>query len=299
MRYETGVGGWRVGPDTSFIVGQAWLARNSKNQRMKANRSFVSAGGFTVLAEIEPATRPDLRGVREQIAVLAPVADAFLVPDNHLGRATVSSVAVAHEVATMGGRSIACLNARDRNLLGLQRDLLTAAAYGVDHLLLVQGDNRSEDTRTLTASGMFKEARESAARMGMPHLSLGVTARAGKPLPAWKREADFVLTQIDYAVEDVVAWRESLSYDGPVLVGVIVLTSAAMAGRLAGGGYGVEIPDAVVERLAREPRSGVEMAIDLVGRFRPSCCDGVHLVSGNRYRDVAQALLLKAADAAD
>jgi len=275
---------------------------------MKANRSFVSPGGFTVLAEIEPATRPDLRGVREQIAVLAPVADAFLVPDNHLGRATVSSLAVAHEVAaaagvhpaaTMGARSIACLNARDRNLLGLQRDLLTAAAYGVDHLLLVQGDDRAEDTRTLTASGMFKEARESAARMGMAHLSLGVTARAGKPLPAWKREADFVLTQINYAVEDVVAWRESLSYDGPVLVGVIVLTSAAMAGRLARGGYGVEIPNAVVERLARAPRSGVEMAIDLVGRFRTSCCDGVHLVSGNRYRDVAQALLLRAADAAD
>jgi methylenetetrahydrofolate reductase (NADPH) len=281
------------------MVGEARLGRTSKNQRMKTSRSFVSPGGFTVLAEIEPATRPDIRGVREQIAVLAPVADAFLVPDNHLGRATVSSLAVAHEVAAMGGRSIACLNARDRNLLGLQRDLLTAAAYGVDHLLLVQGDRRADETPTLTASGMFKEARESAARMGMPHLSLGVTARAGKPLPAWKKEADFVLTQINYAVEDVVAWRESLSYDGPVLVGVIVLTSAEMAGRLAGGGYGVEIPDAVVERLAREPRCGVEMAIDLVGRFRTSCCDGVHLVSGNRYRDVAQALLLRAADADD
>ena len=97
-------------------------------------------------------------------------------------------------------------------------------------------------------------------------------------MPAWKREADFVLTQINYAVEDVVAWRESLSYDGPVLVGVIILTSAAMAGRLKGGGYGVEIPNAVVERLAREPRSGVAMAMDLVGRFRTSSCDGVHLV---------------------
>ena len=32
----------------------------------------------------------------------------------------------------MGGRSIACLNCRDRNVLGLRRDLLTSAAYGVD-----------------------------------------------------------------------------------------------------------------------------------------------------------------------
>ena len=57
--------------------------------------------------------------VRHQIGVMSKVASAFLIPDNHIGRATVSSVAVAHEVEQMGGRSIACLNARDRNLLGL------------------------------------------------------------------------------------------------------------------------------------------------------------------------------------
>jgi 5,10-methylenetetrahydrofolate reductase len=43
----------------------------------------------------------------------------------------------------MGGRSIACLNARDRNLLGFRRDLLTAAAYGVDEFLFVYGDDPS------------------------------------------------------------------------------------------------------------------------------------------------------------
>lgn len=32
----------------------------------------------------------------------------------------------------MGGRSIGCLSSRDRNLLGFRRDLLTAAAHGVD-----------------------------------------------------------------------------------------------------------------------------------------------------------------------
>ena len=91
------------------------------------------------MCEIEPADRPDLMHVRHQIGVLSKVASAFLIPDNHIGRATVSSIAVAHEVA-MGGRSIACLNARDRNVLGFRRDLLTAAAYGVDQFLFVYGD---------------------------------------------------------------------------------------------------------------------------------------------------------------
>jgi 5,10-methylenetetrahydrofolate reductase len=67
---------------------------------------------FEVVAEIEPATKPDLTRVRHQVGVLAPVSDAFLIPDNHLGRATMSSVAVAHEVASMGVRAIACLNSR-------------------------------------------------------------------------------------------------------------------------------------------------------------------------------------------
>jgi 5,10-methylenetetrahydrofolate reductase len=94
------------------------------------------------VCEIEPAVRPDLKRVRHQIGVLSSVASAFLVPDNHLGRATVSSVAVAHEVEAMGGRSIACLNSRDRNLLGFRRDLLTASAYGVDHFLFVHVTSR-------------------------------------------------------------------------------------------------------------------------------------------------------------
>ena len=91
----------------------------------------VADGSFSIVCEVEPATRPDLMHVRHQIGVLSKVASAFLIPDNHIGRATVSSIAVAHEVALMGGRSIACLNARDRNILGFRRDLLTAAAYGV------------------------------------------------------------------------------------------------------------------------------------------------------------------------
>src|ERR1700735_690126 len=59
---------------------------------------------FEILCEIEPATRPDLTHVRHQIGVLSPVADSFLIPDNHIGRSTVSSIAVAREVQLMGGQ---------------------------------------------------------------------------------------------------------------------------------------------------------------------------------------------------
>src|SRR5882757_10993949 len=116
--------------------------------------------GFRLICEIEPPTKPDLRHARHQIGVLAPVADSFLIPDNHIGRATVSSIAVAHEVQAMGGRSIACINARDRNLLGFRRDLLTAAAYGVGEFLFVYGDRPETGRRSddLTVRSMIDMA---------------------------------------------------------------------------------------------------------------------------------------------
>src|SRR5689334_1371943 len=120
--------------------------------------------GFELICEIEPPTRPDLTWVRHQIGVLSPIADSFLIPDNHIGRATVSSVAVAHEVQAMGAAGIACLNSRDRNLLGLRRDLLTAAAYGVDRFLFVYGDKPTAGGRTseLTVRAMIEQARDAA-----------------------------------------------------------------------------------------------------------------------------------------
>src|SRR5690606_32296071 len=66
--------------------------------RAAGNLPRMPGASFEVICEIEPATRPDLTRVRHQIGVLSTVASAFLVPDNHIGRATVSSIAVAHEV---------------------------------------------------------------------------------------------------------------------------------------------------------------------------------------------------------
>src|SRR5258708_27605893 len=165
---------------------------------------------FELVCEIEPPTRPDLRRVRHQIGVLSPVAESFLIPDNHIGRATVSSVAVAHEVQTMGARGIACLNSGDRNLLGFRRDLLTAAAYGVDRFLFVYGDKPTVGGRTseLTVRAMIEEARGAAqdpAFEGCGPFQVGVTSGL-RPVPSWKSEADFVFVQVSYAGEDLRRW---------------------------------------------------------------------------------------------
>jgi len=249
---------------------------------------------FEWICEIEPPTRPDLMHVRHQIGVLSKVAGAYLIPDNHVGRATVSSVAVAHEVDRMGGRAIACLNARDRNALGFQRDLLTSAAYGVDEFLFVYGDRPASGDRTgqLTVRSMIDDLRrfsdEHHATTG--GLRAGVTTRLG-PVPAWKREADFLFVQVSFDLDALLAWRDTVRFDGAVHAGVMVLPSAAMARKLVAAIPEIAVPDEWMAAIDGDRTAGVELACDLASAIAGSgAFDGVHLIPGVRYRETATSL---------
>jgi len=250
----------------------------------------MAAGVFQVVCEVQPSTRPDLMAVRHQIGVLSRVASAFLVPDNHLGRATVSSVAVAHEVDQMGGRSIACLNARDRNLLGFRRDLMTAQAYGVDEFLLVYGDRPSAGARTdeLNVRGMLAElARFNDSTTGGAGLRGGVTTRLSA-LPTWKQAADFLFVQATFDLDALLRWRSSIPFDGPVYAGVLVAPSSARARKWGTDLQEVAVPESLIKALDKDRSAGVTLACDMVVAIRDSgAFDGVHLVPGVRYQEVA------------
>jgi 5,10-methylenetetrahydrofolate reductase len=262
---------------------------------MVGTSASSAAAGFEVVCEIEPATTPDLTRVRHQIGVLTPVSTAFLIPDNHIGRATVSSVAVAHEVQRMGGRAIACINARDRNLLGFERDLLTAAAYGVDEFLFVYGDKPTTVGRTseLTVRSMIEHARSAPSARpfaGVRPFRVGATTGLG-PVPAWKRSADFLFVQVSYSLERLLAWRATLDTAARVYAGVMVLASEAMARRLMAATSEIDIPEALVQAVAADRDAGVEAAVELVAGIEASgAFSGVHLIPVSRYRQVAAAL---------
>jgi 5,10-methylenetetrahydrofolate reductase len=254
----------------------------------------VTRRPFELICEVEPATQPDLMRVRHQIGVLSSISSSFLIPDNHIGRATVSSIAVAHEVARMGGRAIACLNARDRNVLGFRRDLLTAAAYGVNEFLFVYGDRPESGSRSddLTVRSMIAEARRfSADHEGSnDRCTIGVTTTLA-PLPAWKLDADRLFAQVSFSIDRLVEWRSTIRFTGPVYAGVLVIASAAMGRTLTSQFDQLAVPGQVIEQLERDRDAGVDIACDLVLQVRDSgAFDGVHLVPVGRYRDVARRL---------
>ena len=292
-----------VGPRPDHERGRNDITTNPAHRPLAGDKGRSEGGDtyagvmvderFGIVCEIEPATRPDLMRVRHQIGVLSRVASSFLIPDNHIGRATVSSIAVAHEVALMGGRSIACLNARDRNMLGFRRDLLTAAAYGVDEFLFVYGDRPETGRRSddLTVRSMLTEARRfTESEAGLGQLRVGVTTRL-TAVPAWKRAADFLFVQVSWSVPELLDWRSRLSFEGPVFAGVLVPSSATMARKLSADTPELTVPDHLIAALDVNPEAGVDFASRMVHDIREAgAFDGVHLIPVSRYRQIAARL---------
>src|SRR5580704_11495566 len=141
---------------------------------------------------------------------------------------------------------------------------------------------------------MIEEARSSTAAgpafAGIPPWRIGVAA-ALKPLPQWKHAADFIFSQVSYSVDAQLRWRDANPVDVPVYAGVMVLASAAMAGRLAATIPDIEIPALLAGQVARDKMAGVEAACQQITRLRDSgAFAGVHLVPVNRYREISARL---------
>ena len=68
-------------------------------------------------------------------------ADAVDIADGPMARVRMGSIALAHRLEEEAGiEALLHLTCRDRNLIGLQADLLGAAALGIRNILALTGD---------------------------------------------------------------------------------------------------------------------------------------------------------------
>jgi 5,10-methylenetetrahydrofolate reductase len=200
---------------------------------------------------------------------------------------------VAREVSVLGGSSIAVLNARDRNLLGLQRDILTAVESGTNELLFVGGDPSPGTTSALSTRTMMIETRAFCKAHDIAPITIAVASGLAT-LPTWKHDADEVFLQASFSLDDLLAWREHTEFDGPVYAGVIVVPSASRARKWSAELPGITVPDELVAALDDDGTAGVAFACDFIDKIeRSGAFDGVHLIAGVRYREMASHLHLR------
>ena len=265
----------------------------------------LADGRFVVTAEIAPPKGTNLGQAFAEARKLVGVT-AVNVTDNQGANMRLSSLALAARLQQSGIETILQLTCRDRNRMALQSDLLGAASFGIENLLLLSGDHSKfgdqPDARPvfdldsvqlldMTAGLMAGVDMVGKPLDGAPKFFPGAAANpAAEPFELMFRKvakkvesgARFFQTQAVFerwALERFSAAMQPLGV--PVIAGVLLVRSDKMARFLNDNIPGVQVPDELVERLERasDPvAEGVAIAREAVGWAR-ELCQGVHLMT--------------------
>lgn len=237
---------------------------------------------FRLIFEIEPPREPDLKKVMRQVEIFGPIVDGFIIPDNHLGLPAMSSMAIAQEVTREGFKVIVGLNARDRNMVRFESDLLTMKTFGIEEVLFLYGDPISEGRSQLTVKKMLSSPLGQGIRRG-------ALATIGKPL-GWRRDADFLLTKLAFGRAKAGYWREAQGFSHTLYCGVIALPDLAMARRILNNIPDLTLPAGYLEAFEGDGEAGFRAAIDELDELYRSGIDGAQLVVPSGRRRFAEML---------
>lgn len=239
--------------------------------------------GLTVIVELDPPKTLDVtRYLAGAIALREAGADYVTLADNSLGTVRVSNMALASMLKGMGVNPVVHVTCRDRNLIGQQSHLMGLHVLGVHHILLVTGDpsrfgdlpgsTSVYDVSSIELTKMVKRLNGGVAFSGQS-LKKSATFVVGtsfnpnvthfdKAADRLRRKvdagADYVMTQpiFEERMFERIA-KLSNEVGVPVFAGVMPLVSARNANFLHNEVPGIQIPAAILERIAQAPAEEV------------------------------------------
>lgn len=283
----------------------------------------LASGRFVVSVELSPPRGFNPSSLLAQARQLAESGrvDVVNVTDSPMARVRMSAlIACAMIQSQIGIETVLHFTTRDRNLMGLQSDLIGAHAIGVRNILALTGDPPSLG-QYAQATGVFdvdsiglvrtiremKEGRDSAGTdLGQPGgFCVGVavdptrpdlTEEAARLRAKIEAGAEFVMTQPIY---DLEVWHRFLeSYGGPievpVLLGILPLLSHKHAEFLHNEVPGITLSDTVRERMrlagANGREEGVKIAQEILLEARKEFA-GVYLMPSYNRCEIALEVL--------
>ena len=262
----------------------------------------LARGAFVVLAELEPPRGHDCATLIDRARTLKiRGVDAINVPDTPRVRAVTSALATAILIEQRAGvETLLHYTCRDRNLLGMQSDLLGAHAMGLRNLLITTGNppivgdypqaTGVFDVDSIGLANVVTRLNHGldvgGASVGAPtsfHLGVAVSTTAldlelELKRFAYKAEAgaEFAVTQPVFDVESLKAFlARSAQHQVPTIAGVWVFESLRDAEYMANEVPGVRVPAGLVDRMrqadeeGRAPAEGIAIAREIVAAVRP------------------------------
>jgi homocysteine S-methyltransferase len=278
---------------------------------------------FVVSVEIDPPRGINTLKVMDAARRMAQRAvDCVNIADSPLARIRMSAMALAYQIHQHFPRLEVILHytTRDRNLMGLQSDLLGAHALGIRNILCLTGDPPSlGDYPNATAvfdtdaPGLMRIVHQMNGGTDLAGSSIGAATRfaigcgvnpAAEDLEAEfeyvRRKLDagphFVMTQPVYELRSWERFVERLSAltQIPILIGILPLQSFRHAEFLHNEVPGIQVPEWVRKRMHEAGNEGQRVGVELARELLMQCkelANGVYLMpSFGRYDNCLEVL---------
>lgn len=247
----------------------------------------VAAGRFVTSVEIVPPKGVNPAKMLESVRLLKENGvDAVNVPDGPRAQSRMGALAVSVLIEQkVGIEAVTHYCCRDRNLLGMQSDLLGAAALGLRNFLLITGDPPKMgpypdatavfDIDSIGLTNMVTRLNNGLDLGGNPigeptAFFVGVGVNPGAldldheiRRFEWKVEAgaEYCITQPVFDADQLRSFLERIGHCRiPVVAGIWPLVSFRNAEFLKHEVPGISMPDHVLDRMARAQEKGKEHA---------------------------------------
>jgi methylenetetrahydrofolate reductase (NADPH) len=267
----------------------------------------LERGEFIITGEIGPPKGVGLDKCLHDAEVLQDYVTAINVTDLQSAVMRIGSLAVSARLVERGFEPIYQLTCRDRNRLALQSDLLSAWALGIENVLCLTGDHPIlgdhteakpvydlDSVQLLKAASMLNQGydMENHELEGAPGFFLGaVVTPAAEPVEPqiikMKKKieagARFFQTQAVYEPDKFEHFVSQVKEFGiPVIAGIVILKSAAMAKFMNENVAGISVPESIIremEETAKDDRKkkAVEISARIIQQVKPFC-QGVHIM---------------------
>jgi homocysteine S-methyltransferase len=278
---------------------------------------------FLVSVEIDPPRGINTQKVMEAARMMAQRGvDCVNIADSPLARIRMSAMALAYQFHHHFPRLEIILHytTRDRNLMGLQSDLLGAHALGIHNILCLTGDPPSlGDYPNATAvfdtdaPGLMRIVQCMNRGTDLAGSSIGARTRFAfgcgvnptaedldQEFEYVQRKLDagpnFVMTQPVYELACWERFVERLSglTRIPIMIGILPLQSFRHAEFLHNEVPGIHVPAWIRERMHRAGNEGQKVGVELARELLAQCkakANGVYLMpSFGRYENCLEVL---------
>ncbi len=265
----------------------------------------LAAGQKITSIEITPPRGTDLSSILDRVRLCAQYGiDAVNIPDGPRASSRMSPMVAAVMIQQSVPEIEAILHVccRDRNLIGMQADMLGASAIGLSNMLLITGDPPKVGEYP-DVTGVFD--LDSVALTSVVHnlnrgvdiggnvlaqpLTLTIGVGANPVANDMEREirrfrekveagAEYAITQPVFDVQMLLKFLDRIApFRIPIVAGIWPLVSYKNAEFMANEVPGVSVPDSVLERMsrARTKQEGVRIGVSIAREMMVAISDHV------------------------